>query len=128
MIRFNYKRLALALVALTILAGLHGVTAQMREGAIPYAPTRIEWLCLELNASLAEPLTGGREFSMDFTHADDDPDTLIIYVRYLPTVQRDVMNLAIDGAKNVIEIKKRQRRWTWLNVREQVMRIELPRR
>jgi hypothetical protein len=45
----------------------------------------------------------------------------MIYVKYLPSVNREVMNMAIDTARKVIAIETKSRGWSsWLKVTERV--------
>jgi len=45
----------------------------------------------------------------------------LIYVRYLPTVNRQVMNIALDATRKVIDITAKNYGWdSWLKVREDI--------
>jgi hypothetical protein len=49
------------------------------------------------------------------------PETVTIYVRYLPTVNREAMNLMIDSARKVIAINAKSYGWDgWLKVNEDI--------
>ena len=85
-----------------------------------YTPSRLEWLAVELNAGLRVRLTQDNGYSMDFVPVEN-VDAILIYVVYLPTVDREVMNLAIDTARKVIAMKVKSKGWaSWVNVKEQV--------
>ena len=89
-------------------------------GNQPYAPTRLEWLEVELNAGLRVNLSEESGFSMDFVPIGNE-DTILIYVRYLPSVNRTIMNMSIDAARKVIAIKTKSYGWSgWLKVKENV--------
>ena len=50
-----------------------------------------------------------------------NPETILIYVRYLPTVNREVMNTYIDAAREVIKITAKSYGWDkWLKIREDI--------
>jgi len=53
-------------------------------------------------------------------------NTLVIYVTYLPTVQRVLMNKSVEAAKKVIGLISKTRGWSaWLKVQEHVEMKEL---
>lgn len=94
------------------------------EGAKPYTPTRIDWLVTSLQASLREERMDSDGFQLEIT--SPDPDTVLIYVRYLPTVDRTVMNMDIDAARKVIDITTKSYGWqNWVKVREDVQMTKL---
>ena len=65
--------------------------------------------------------------SLIFTAVENE-DTLLIYVRYLPTVNRQVMNMNIDTARKVISIKAKAHGWTkWLRIKEDIQQVSLVR-
>ena len=90
-----------------------------RPGLQPYVPSRIEWLTTTLQASLRTDLTEETKFVLQITSPDSE--TILIYVRYLPDVNREVMNINIDSAREVIRITARSYGWDkWLKVREDI--------
>lgn len=108
-----------------IVLGVAAITAataqvQIREGSRLYSPTRIEWLCMELNAESKEELTNPPGYSKHFTYSGNDPDTVIVFVRYLPTTDRELLNAVVNNAKQLVELKAKNRGWTWVKVREDV--------
>jgi hypothetical protein len=75
---------------------------------------------------MREPLSAERGFSMDFVHPLAEPDTLVIYAVYLPSVDRQIMNARIDTAREIISTESVTRGWSsWLKVREQLEMKEL---
>ena len=60
-----------------------------------------------------------RSFSLSVVHVDHE--TLLISVQYLPTVNRAMMNRAIQYARNVIMTTGKSYGWdNWVKIREQV--------
>ncbi len=56
-----------------------------------------------------------------------DPETIVIYVRYMPNVNREAMNVGIDAARKVIGITAKSYGWDgWLRVREDVQPATAP--
>jgi hypothetical protein len=50
-----------------------------------------------------------------------DSETILIYVRYLRDVEREVMNTHIDSAREVIKITAKSYGWDkWLKIREDI--------
>ena len=90
------------------------------EGMEPYVPTRLEWLVLEFNATSRVDLSLDSGYSMDFQD-DSARDTIVIYVRYLPTVNREIMNRSIETAKKGISLFAEAHGWSsWLKIKENV--------
>ena len=95
------------------------------EGAKPYTPSRLEWLAVELNASLRVSMSVNNGYLMSFAPIKKE-DVILIYVRHLPNVNREVMNISINSAREVISIKAKQYGWnSWLKVREDVQMEQL---
>ena len=90
------------------------------EGMQPYVPTRLEWLALELNATLRVELSIDTGYSMAFL-GNSSADTIVIFVRYSPTVNREIMNKSIEQAKKTISMTAESNGWSsWLKVKEDV--------
>src|SRR5216683_2173695 len=94
-----------------------GLAFAQNEGLKPYTPTRLEWLALDFNARLRIDLSESNGFSMTFVEVRGD--TILIYVNYLPSVDRQMMNTTINSARKVISIDAKSRGWSsWLKVKE----------
>ena len=65
-------------------------------------------------------MTEDRQYSKHFTHSFGDPDTVIVFVRYQPTADRELVNLVVNNAKELAELYAKNRGWSWVNVREDV--------
>jgi hypothetical protein len=84
------------------------------QGWKPYTPSRLEWLALELNAESRQEATSESPFMLSFA-ALEKTDTILIYVRYLPDADRGLINLAVDGARRLVDLKAKHRGWdSWL--------------
>lgn len=113
----------LVLVIIAICSSAWPQSSKPSEGMQPYVPTRLEWFALELNATLRVDLASGDRYSMDFID-DSSRDTIIIWVRYYPTVNRQIMNMSIDGAKKIISKHAEVNGWSsWLKIKENVEMI-----
>jgi hypothetical protein len=90
-----------------------------RPGLTGYTPSRIEWLALAVNSIAHHRLNGENPYTLDVIQADHE--TLLIHVRYYPTVNREAMNLDIDSTRKVIMIAAKNYGWdNWVKVREHV--------
>lgn len=123
MVRIQYSNqflLVIALVVCLVFIAHAADTPKRLFGNQPYTPTRLEWLAVELNAGLRVPLSEETRFSIDFVPLGKE-DAILIFVRYLPTVNREVMNMSIDTARKVISINAKSYGWlSWLKVKEDV--------
>jgi hypothetical protein len=119
--------LKLRLVATITLAFLIGALAgkaqrgAIPEGTKPFVPSRLEWLALDMESRFRSEFSSRDGFSIDFVAIGAD-NTLLVYVRYLPRAEREIMNMRIETIKKVIAIESKQRGWSsWLRVKEDVM-------
>jgi hypothetical protein len=88
-------------------------------GIAPYIPTRMDWL----NTVLATQLNADHinDDGYMLIISEKDPETVLIFVRYLPSVNREAMNTAIDTARKVIHITAKSYGWdSWVKIREKV--------
>jgi hypothetical protein len=99
------------------------VQAQQRtvnEGSKPYTPTRLEWLALEMESGSRVELSEASGYEMDFV-SPRGSNTILIVVGYLPSVNREVMNISIASARKLIEMESTARGWSpWLKIEERV--------
>jgi len=80
----------------------------------------MDWLIVELQACCRHDGLSVEGFDLQFTNPD--PETVLIYVTYLPTVDRAAMSVTIDSVKRVVDIKARSYGWqNWVKVREDVL-------
>jgi hypothetical protein len=97
---------------------------RMPEGATLYTPSRLEWFAVELNAEQRVDLFFDRGFMMSFAGLEKE-NTLLIYVRYGPTVDREEMNKTINSAREIISMRAKSRGWSsWLRIREDVKLLD----
>jgi hypothetical protein len=119
--RSKWKYLAVAIfsafVSVWVYASARPQT--LSPGAQPFTPTRIDWLTTTLQASLRDEQMETNGFQLQITSPDSE--TILIYVRYLPDVNRQVMNISIDTARKVIQITARSYGWDkWVKIREDI--------
>ena len=89
----------------------------------PYTPSRLSWLAVDLNANLRVPMSVNNGYLMTFVPVENE-DTILIYVRYLPSVNREAMNIVLNSAREVISIRAKVHGWTsWLKVKEDVRMV-----
>jgi len=122
MLRYVSTGVLSAFVSIFLYA--HVVPQKTSPGLEKFSPTRIDWLTTTLEANLREELTQERGFSLDFTYNGNDPDTIIIYIRYLQdmdAVNREIMNMNIETARAVINTSAKRYGWeNWVKVKEDI--------
>jgi hypothetical protein len=97
----------------------NGQQTSDRPGLTPYTPTKIEWLALAVNSQLQQDSNADRPFYLSVVQSDHE--TLLIFVRCSPTVNREIMNSAIDTARKVIMITAKGYGWDkWVKILERV--------
>ena len=113
----------------TLVVGISGafLWAQEREaelqGAQPYIPSRLEWLSLQVNASNSIRFEEGHNFMLNCIPLDN-ADTILILVQYTPNVNREIMNLLVQNARDVLEKRTEARGWdSWIEIREEFRMI-----
>jgi hypothetical protein len=90
-----------------------------RSGLTPYTPTEIEWLALIMRAGLRQDASTDHPYSLDIIRVDHE--TLLIVVRYQPTVNREIMSRTIDTAREAIRSTAKSYGWDkWVKIRESV--------
>lgn len=90
-----------------------------RAGLAPYTPTQIEWLALIVNSYLRHEATADNPY--DLSVVQEDHETLLIVVRYHPTLNREMMNGIIDSAREAIRSRAKSYGWDkWIKIRENV--------
>ena len=115
--------LLLASLFFSTTAGFAQQKSPKQPGAEPYIPTRIDWLTTVLQASLRTERLQEDGYLLQITSPDSE--TILIYVRYLPTVNREIMNTGIESAREVIKITANSYGWgKWLKVREDIQMVK----
>jgi hypothetical protein len=90
-----------------------------QPGLTRYTPTTIEWLALDVRSRLPQFESAHNSFVLSVLQGDHE--TLLIFVEYLPTVNREMMNRAIDSTRKLILITATNYGWDkWVKIREQV--------
>ena len=92
------------------------------EGSKAYIPSRLEWLAVDLNASLRVSFSNENKYYMGFAHGQDD--SIIIYIRYMPDVNRELMNKTIDSTKEIIKMRLESHKWTSIKIKEDVAALK----
>lgn len=106
---------------------LHGAFAQQqgpsRPGLQSYTPNRIEWLALILEAQLRQDATVDSPFSLHVVNSDHE--TILIFVRYQPNADREIMNMAVDTAREVTQMTAKSYGWSsWVKIKERIEMVK----
>lgn len=113
------KVLGILLMLLLPLISLAQEQKENHPGLTPYIPTQIEWLALIADSVVHHKATIEEPFFISVIH--EDHETLQIFVRYSSNVNREIMNLTIDSAREIIRMKAKSYGWqNWVKIRERV--------
>ncbi len=80
--------------------------AYSSEGSVPYTPSRLEWFAMDMNVSSATDVSDAG-IAMVFVYLEKSNE-ILIYVRYLPTSDRELVNKRINNARELIKIKAKK--------------------
>jgi hypothetical protein len=104
-------------VVASFVAGLqvHSHAAPPTEpGMMPYTPTRIEWLALELEASFHQDFSSDSPYALHYIAAT--PNTIFIVVQYRNNAPIGVVDKAIDVAKRLVNAHASSNGWSWVKI------------
>ena len=115
----HYLVLSILVLILPLTSSAQAQQTPDRPGLRPYTPTQVEWLALAVNSQLRHDPSADSPYSLAVVQSDHE--TLLIFVRYHPTVNREIMNSSIDTAREVIMITAKSYGWDkWVKIRERV--------
>jgi hypothetical protein len=121
---WKYLTVAVVSASVSVFVFANAQSQKLSPGAQPYIPTRIDWLTTALQASLRDDQMQTTGYQLLIT--SPDPETVLIFVRYLPDVNREVMNMNIDAARQVVQITAKSYGWEkWVKIREDVQLAKL---
>lgn len=105
--------------SITILGlSTHPAAPPAQPGMVPYTPTRLEWLALDLEASYHEDFSRDNNYSLHYL--PKPPNTVLIFVHYKAEVSTETVNHAIDAAKEVVNEDASSHGWrSWVKVEVQ---------
>lgn len=92
------------------------LSSSISEGSLPYTPTRLEWLALDLNAGI--PISPIRYYTT--TKAN----TIAVNVFYDSTITLKERQELMNYAKKSIRNEANVRGWTWLKLEEHYQELK----
>lgn len=118
------KCLCILIVGATLSAAVTGVFGDAAQndlqGGMPYTPTRLEFLAVELNAYARLQTLDSDHFTLMFSPRATD-DTIIIFVRDNQGVDFDNMRNAIKEARGILQTLVGAHGWNdWVRVTEDI--------
>lgn len=115
----RYLVLSILVLILPLVSSAQAQQTPDRPGLRPYTPTQIEWLALTVNSQLRQDASVDSPYSLAVVQSNHE--TLLILVRYDPTVNREIMNSTINAAREVIMTTAKSYGWDeWVKIRERV--------
>ncbi|MDO8207789.1 MAG: hypothetical protein Q7T38_08220 [Gallionella sp.] len=119
----SLSRWLVALLASFLLTTALAQPTQSKPGLQPYVPNRIEWLALVLNSQLRQDATVDSPFSLSVVNTDHE--TILIFVCYQPNVDREILNMAVETAREVTQITAKSYGWVkWVKVKERIEMVK----
>jgi hypothetical protein len=89
------------------------------HGSKPYPLSRLEYLALKMEVSSGIKFADG-DFALGFVPLEGR-DTILIYARYLPSADQEIVRMAIANARELISVIAEANGWqSWLKVEEKI--------
>lgn len=102
----------------TLALARQSVGSTTEPGMLPYAPTRLEWLALDLEASYHQDFSRDSDYSLHYI--SKPPNTVVIYVHYVSEASAGTVDNAIDTAKQLVDQDASTHGWSsWVKVQVQ---------
>ena len=93
----------------------HAAPGLTEAGMIPYTPSRVEWLALDLEASYHQDF--GRDSDYSLHYLPKPPNTILVFVHYKSETSVETVDKAIDTAKQLVNQDASAHRWSsWVKV------------
>src|SRR5262249_61848142 len=89
-----------------------------QPGMMPYTPTRLEWLAVDLEASYHQDF--GRDSTYSLHYLPKPPNTVLIYVHYTSETPAGTLKIAMDAAKQQVNQDASSHGWSsWVTIADQ---------
>ncbi|MBI3554924.1 MAG: hypothetical protein HY074_01515 [Deltaproteobacteria bacterium] len=98
-------------------------SASIGSGADSYAPTKCEWLAVELNANYRVGNIKGGYTAQFYCRK---PSTIFMSYKYLNESDKDAASAAADGIRDSISSVMKERNWKWVKVEDEIVKGEPP--
>lgn len=112
-----------AVLALGVAAGVCLGREFRLQGGEAYAPTKLEWLALEIEASHRFSGLQPHGFNVGFWASPND-DAIVIAVQQLPNADRQSINIMVKTYRQVIQNYAQKHGWDWVSIREEYKEIK----
>jgi hypothetical protein len=102
----------------------HKIESPVPEGSIPYTPTKLEWLAMDLNMRYRKDLLDSKGFSIHF-RSGKLKETVIIAVTYIDSVDRRLLKREILRARDRIKMTSKEYGWdAWVKISERMLKLK----
>lgn len=92
-----------------------GAPSVTEPGMMPYTPTRIEWLAMDLEASYHQDLGSDSNYSLHYL--PKFPNTILIFVHYRSEASAGTVDKVIDTARQLVNQNASSHGWSsWVKV------------
>jgi len=113
------KQIIWGVCALSLLAALAARSnPPVQPGMMPYTPTRLEWLTVDLEASYHQDF--GRDTPYSLHYLPKAPNTVLIFVHHTSETPAGALETAIDAAKQQVNQDASSHGWSsWVKIEVQ---------
>jgi hypothetical protein len=104
--------LTMGTIASAQFKSLNGVPKKDLQGSKPYTPTRLEWLCVELNARTGfKNISPDRGFQIFYIPMHQE-DGIVLYVHYVKEwADREAMNTSVESCIEILKMASESKGW-----------------
>ena len=92
----------------------HATPRPTEPGMMPYTPTRLEWLALDLEALYRIPILSEGNYGVDYWAKP--PNTIKIAVVYTHDASAGIVDLVIEQAKGLAKTDASSHGWPWVKI------------
>jgi hypothetical protein len=118
---------ACLLSIVAIATSVRAMQTKTSPGMLPYSPTRLEWLELDLQACFRTEDNINPEASYAVNYYAKEPDTIVVLVQYSDHTSAKIVETAVEHAKRVAEKEVAGFGWSsWAKVEVQRVETDVP--
>ena len=86
-----------------------------QPGMLPYTPTRLEWLAVDLEASYHQDFSRDSDISLHYL--PKPPNTVLVILHYTSQTSPETVDRAINTAKELVTADASSHGWSsWVNI------------
>jgi hypothetical protein len=107
-------------VALCVVSSAIGFQVGESHGREPYTPSQLQWLIMDLNATLSDRMGIGLPLLSRFGSGSDD-NTIVLQVVYRKSIGREELNNHVEYLRHEASLIAKSHGWDkWVTIKERV--------